>query len=224
MRYLTVLILACSLSACSWWPWRSEKTGNCLDDNSCDSSNPFEEALVGGTWYCYGVDRKQPWDCAQREDPTKVAVISERELPSVEPQDEAPLEIARAEMTFSEEVITDHDERMADREPKTAHPSRNADLFSFADSSFAVQLIALQTIEEIDGFVADHKIADPNYVRIRSQGNDWYVLILGIFSDRAEAQRAAAEWAAINQPLSKPWVRPLGPLKQAALAAEAIGS
>ncbi|MBT4492056.1 MAG: hypothetical protein HOC70_02360 [Gammaproteobacteria bacterium] len=87
-----------------------------------------------------------------------------------------------------------------------------------------MQLIALQTIEEIVVFAADHKITTPNYVRIRSQGNDWYVLILGIYDDEGEADRVAAEWAADHQPLSKPWVRPLGPLKRAALAAETTGS
>lgn len=220
MRYLTLVLLLSSLSACSLWPWKAEKTGNCLDDDSCENTNPFEQLMVEGTWYCYGSDRDAPWDCSQEEDPDKVVALTDPE-PAFIPEDEN-LRSDRAELSFAEEDISIG---APQSEPATSSDSgAQADLFSFADSSFAVQLIALQTIDEITDFADEHDMDSPTYIRIRSQGSDWYVLILGVYRDQDEAESAAADWSERHGPTSKPWVRPLGPLKRAALAAEAADS
>ena len=65
MRYLTLIILVSLISGCSFWPFGKEKTGSCLDDDSCDTPASLEQQLVtNATWYCYGVSRNENWDCS----------------------------------------------------------------------------------------------------------------------------------------------------------------
>ena len=82
-------------------------------------------------------------------------------------------------------------------------------------------MIALQTLEEVARFSARYNLPDANTVEIESQGAIWYVVLLDVFTSKAEADAAADAWNASNQPESKPWVRPTGPLKQAAQRAGA---
>jgi septal ring-binding cell division protein DamX len=199
-------------------PWKSKKTGNCLDDDSCDTSNPFEEQLVGGTWYCYGKSKNEDWDCSQTEDGSKVVAVQvttrnqvyDEPLAIAETQ---PADQHRAEMKLNEELITNNAVITAVVEPVPG------DLLSYPDDAYAIQLIALETIEEATRFASDHDIDMPNLVRIQSQGSDWYVLILDIFGDQDTADQVAAAWNAEHNPSSKPWVRKLGPLKRAAALA-----
>lgn len=245
------------LASCSLWPWRAEKTGSCLDDDSCKNTNPLDEQLVGGSWYCYGSDRDEPWDCSQTEDTAKIAAIPEvseeledeeiaystpilksasqapearvapapvqSEVPQAVQVEEAPepAEPARTETTFSDEVISHSQPELAEPVAPTASriTGSTADrLFDASDNQFAVQLIALQTLEEVEQFVDDHGIRRPMFVKIRSQGSDWHVVILGVYDNQSEAQRVAADWEAEHNPASKPWIRPVGPLKRAALS------
>ena len=79
MRYVTIFFLVTLVTSCSWsWPWGASKTGNCLDDGNCEGANPFEEKLKGGTWHCYGVSKKEPWDCSQEQDDTKISAVEDR--------------------------------------------------------------------------------------------------------------------------------------------------
>ncbi len=240
MRFLTIVLIML-LTSCSWslgWPWGSNKTGNCLDDNSCESSNPFEEKLIGGTWYCYGADRREPWDCSQTQDDNKIVFIVDKPRRVTAP----PASVAdivdrlqkRAEISFQGENIRSAStstpaESMPEQiagiaisEPRgsTGYPAAVA-LAGFSDDSFAVQLIALQTLEEIEEFATLHNIEPVTSIKVRSQGVDWYVLILDIFEDKAMADQAAHDWAQSHEPDSKPWVRQLGPLKEAAQSVDA---
>ena len=236
MRYLTLIILVSLISGCSFWPFGKEKTGSCLDDDSCDTPASLEQQLVtNATWYCYGVSRDDGWDCSQEEDQTRIAVIPDQASPT--PQEEAAA--ARAEMFFEDETISHQQPQAAPTATSamqsgaapvaaadkmmTNSKSQQTGIFGFSDSAWAVQLIALQTMAEVDAFAAAHDLEAPNAVRIRSQGVDWYVMILGVFDDRSAADAAAEAWTDSQQPYSKPWVRPLGPLKQAALEAQSSG-
>ena len=212
MRYLFLIFLTIVLSSCSLWPWRSEKTGTCLDDDSCQNADPLTQELIGGTWYCYGSDRDQPWGCSQTQDDQKiVSVPNERPLKQqIEEQAEKQL----AEQAKEEKAeLQESGIQSSDDEPQPI-----ADLSRFPDDSYTVQLIALQTMEEVQNFAAKHNIRSPTTARIRSQGSDWYVVILGIYDTMSEAQTVASDWQITHNPSSKPWIRPLGPLKQAALA------
>ena len=189
MRYLTVLMVTL-ITSCSWsWPFGNRDTGNCLDDDSCEGANPFEEQLVGGTWYCYGVSRNEPWDCSQQENADKIVAVSPQDGSGSSPSSELPV------------------------------PADNF-LDAFSDDAFVVQLIALQSKDEINAFASDHDLEKPRFIRVRNQDSLWYVLILDVFNDRASADAAADAWESAHNPSSKPWVRSVASLKAAATRAE----
>lgn len=243
MRFLTIVLIML-LTSCSWsfgWPWGSNKTGNCLDDNSCDSSNPFEEKLIGGTWYCYGADRREPWDCSQTKDDNKIVFIVDKPrrvtAPPASVVDIVNRLRERAEISFQDENISSESTStpvestpeqiaeiaMSERRALTGYPA--AEVFAgFSDDSYAVQLIALQTLEELEEFATLHDIEPVTAIKVRSQDVDLYVLILGVFEDKAMADQAAQDWAQTHEPDSKPWVRQLGPLKEAAQSVDASGA
>ena len=88
-------------------------------------------------------------------------------------------------------------------------------LTDYNDDSYAIQLIAVQSLEEANEFSKNYSIDSPKIIKTRSKNSDWYVVILDVFENLEEAQLAAKEWQALNRTQSiTPWVRPMGPLKQ----------
>ena len=238
MRYVTIFFLVTLVTSCSWsWPWGASKTGNCLDDGNCEGANPFEEKLKGGTWHCYGVSKKEPWDCSQEQDDTKISAVEDRPeridspepINSPEPID-SPEPINSPEPALDNEENTAPDDRaeidltdkisnsvelsgMEASTPRTEPPGL---LSGYSNTSFAIQLIALQTLEEVTQYTEKFNLNPPMYVKVRSQGSDWYVVLLGIYETRPEADAASEKWASSHDPYSRPWVRPLHLLKKAA--------
>lgn len=210
------------ITSCSWWPFGGARdSGNCLDDDSCEGANPFEEQLVGGTWYCYGVSRDEPWDCSQEQDSNKIVAVSDEPPPASEPETYEQASFGE-DTTMAETVGLNRAEINNLREEISSQASAPANNFldGFGDDAWAVQLIALQSRDEVESFVAMHGIADPKYVQIESGGAIWFVLILDVFADRASADSAAQVWETENEPSSRPWVRPVSSLKAAARRAD----
>jgi hypothetical protein len=228
MRYVTIFFLVTLVSSCSWsWPWGGSKTGNCLDDGTCEGANPFEEELIGGTWHCYGVSKKEPWDCSQERDDTKIIAITDSparvnrpdwvnslgQINSPEPvldNEKNALAELRAEMAFAD-TISSSAEGAGMEAPGTIDP-----LAGYSNTSFAIQLIALPTLEEVTQYAEDLNLNPPTYVKIRSQDSDWYVVLLGVYEAKPNADAAADEWASSHTTASRPWVRPISPLRKAA--------
>lgn len=223
MRYvkpLMAIFMVTLITSCSWWPFGGGRdTGNCLDDDSCEGANPFEEQLVGGTWYCYGVTPDDPWDCSQEEDNAKAVAVSETP-PEADPAVEEELAIVESVSLNRAEMNNLREEISSQRQSAPSPVAANNFLDGFGDDAWAVQLIALQSRDEVDGFVAKHEISEPKYVQIESGGANWYVLILDVFNDRAAADSAAQAWETENEPSSRPWVRAVRSLKAAANRAE----
>ena len=218
MRYLTIFLVIL-VTSCSWsWPWGTSKTGNCLDDGTCEGANPFEEELKGGTWHCYGISKREPWDCSQERDNTKVVAVTDslERINSPEPalNEENALTESGAEIVLTETIsnpvnVSD----VASSAPQEV----SADLlFRYSNTSFAIQLIAVQTLEEVTQYAEEFNLNAPKYVKIRSQGSNWYVVLLGIYEARSEADVAAEKWASNHNTSSRPWVRPIHPLRKAA--------
>lgn len=230
MRYLTIVLLTSLLSSCAWWPWGSSSTGNCVDDGTCEGSNPFEEQLIGGTWHCYGKDRDEPWDCSQQKDDDKIVSIDEEQIRPLPINSlfggspDADQQPTRAELELNSENISStssSESGSAIRAEDTPTTMTGINLADFDDSSFAVQLIALQTMDEVKKFANDHNIDQAMWIQIESQGSDWYVVLLGVFDSESAAQQAANTWNDVVKPASRPWVRPIGPLRMAADKARA---
>ena len=239
MRYVTIFLVTL-VSSCSWsWPWGTSNTGNCLDDGNCEGANPFEEKLKGGTWHCYGVSKKEPWDCSQERDETKVMAIEDSPEPLIDspelalmdspelalmdspelapmdsPEPELSAEMSLDENTSSAAAVSSM--KGAAMEVSTPAETPTDLLSKYSNSSYAIQLIALRTLDEVSEYTDGLNLNPPMYVKIRSQGSDWYVVLLGIYETRAEADAASEEWASNHDPSARPWVRPIHPLKKAA--------
>ena len=219
MRYVTIFLVTL-VTSCSWsWPWGATKTGNCLDDGNCEGANPFEEKLKGGTWHCYGLSKKEPWDCSQEQDDSKIMAVedSPERINSPEPafvNEEAAAPELRAEMDLADNISNSAEVSAMETPTPQAVPT---DLLAgYSNTSFAIQLIALQTLEQVTQYAEQFNLNPPMYVKIRSQDSDWYVVLLGIYETRPEADAASEKWASSHDPSSRPWVRPLHPLRKAA--------
>ena len=206
MRYATICLITL-LSSCSWsWPWGANKTGNCLDDGTCDGANPFEEELRGGTWYCYGVSKKEPWNCNRESDETKIKVIEEKAFMPSNAED-----TSLKESPFRSTIKAKASLKVS--EPKNS----SSNLFpNFSNGSFAVQLIALKTLEEVKKYAIGLGIKEPILVKVRSKNSDLHVLLAGIYEDRVVAETAAKTWETEHALSSKPWIRPISELRKAA--------
>ena len=245
MRILLILLVTLLASSCSWWPFGKTDTGNCMDDNSCDSSQPIDQASLSGTWHCYGVSRDAPWDCSAKADPSRIVAIGEEKAEPATFATTTPIQKLsaeeRAEIMLGDETIAHRGTaaptgnpvaETAASEPAAAGsmaavtpaadqtPDTASRLFGFPDDSYAVQLIALQSVEEVLGYADRYGLTDPEFVRIESQGSDWYVLLLGVYSTLSEANNVADSWYADRTPDTRPWVRPTGPLKRAVMRAQ----
>lgn len=242
MRYVTIFFLVTLVSSCSWsWPWGGSKTGNCLDDGTCEGANPFEEELIGGTWHCYGVSRKEPWDCSQEQDDTKIIAVKDTPArvnspepglvnsPELElvnspepdlPNEENAQAEPRAEMALADTISSSAEEPGMEASTPAPLPASAPEpidpLSEYSNTSFAIQLIALQTLDEVTQYAEEFKLNPPMYVKIRSQDSDWYAVLLGIYEAKTQADTAAEEWASSHNSSSRPWVRPIKPLKKAA--------
>ena len=232
MRLIILILLTASISTLASCSWFSRGSGNCLDDNSCEGDqNALNVRNTSKTWHCYGKTRGEPWNCLENRDDDLIVAVSDKAPPprpgSIQTDLGTDPAQPRAEISFEDERLSSTDEpitREISAETPTEPPKekKNA-IFSFPPTHYAIQLIALQSVDGILSFATNHNIDSPRYVRILSQGSDWYVLLLGIYADLTTARQSADDWNQAESPESKPWVRPLGPLQEAARNVQATG-
>jgi len=80
---------------------------------------------------------------------------------------------------------------------------------------FTVQLIALQDQRGVVEYAQRNGLPEPLYARIRTAGSNSYVLLLGIYPTREEAETASVEWSRTKTPKVDPWIRQMAPLQDA---------
>ena len=86
-----------------------------------------------------------------------------------------------------------------------------------------MQLFALSSPEAVETFVATAGVPGLAAARVERDGRLFYVLLLGIYRDRANAIRAAESPPEQLEHLT-PWIRPLSTLKQAMLRADDLAT
>ena len=84
---------------------------------------------------------------------------------------------------------------------------------------FAVQVIALSSKESLEAFASEHQIKGMSAAEVVSGDKVMYVLLLGIYESREIAEEAAS---GLPPPFESPWIRSIGSLQQAMLAAEKL--
>ena len=104
-------------------------------------------------------------------------------------------------------------------DPSGAAGLQSASLVQLPENHYAVQIVALQTREEIGRYMAKNNLRDVLKARIARHGQAFHVLILGIYPNLEEARQAATN---LPPPLRNvtPWVRSVGSLQRAMRAAQ----
>lgn len=84
---------------------------------------------------------------------------------------------------------------------------------------FALQMLAVNTPEEIEAYIKDNRLVGMSGARVENNGDIFYVLIVGIYETYGRADEAAKS---LPPPLDdvEVWIRPLGSLQQAMLRAD----
>lgn len=93
-------------------------------------------------------------------------------------------------------------------------PPKPTPIMDLNPDFFAVQLLAMDTVEEMEAFVTSNNLVGMSAAEVEKDGQVFYVLILGIYETFAIAQEASTD---LPPPLETVdvWIRPLGDLQQA---------
>ena len=87
-------------------------------------------------------------------------------------------------------------------------------LMGMPDEYFAVQLVALDSADELDAFVRAHGLGHLPHARVERDGHIHHVLLLGVYETYALAEAASLDPPPPLEP-GDSWIRPLGGLKRA---------
>lgn len=237
MKNPSLFIVLFVLSACSNNPATTSS------DQAESISRAQEKA-----WFCQMAENGEDWQCVQ--DAALARNPKPDRLPAREQTREAGAEISpTAELgpltEDTETEDTDVNSEPAEtsttsNEAASAIPAPTTDLpvhiaLSFRPENpvaltdlpadyFAVQLVAVSRKRDLEEFAELHQIRGMSAARIFSQDQLFYVLLLGVYETYAYAERAVASLGPPFDTL-QPWIRPMGPLQVAMLAAnEQTGS
>ena len=97
-------------------------------------------------------------------------------------------------------------------------PPQPVAIVDLPDTFWAVQLIALSTKESLEAYADKYKIRGMSAARVVAGDQLFYVLLLGIYETRENAEKASQN---LPDPYHKPWIRTIKSLKDAMIAADA---
>ncbi|MDA0790673.1 MAG: SPOR domain-containing protein [Proteobacteria bacterium] len=226
-RFLATLIALALVSGCSLsiFSRDRDREPECRSE-ACGSGQSSSRAQQ--KYYCYG-DQARNWQCSQKPDTSRITTVIPDE--AVPPTTQA---LATREATLSlpspssrpaqADVTNDADQAGSAGEAPgllaspIAGPISDQDrataLLAFPESSYTIQLIAMRSLDPVQEYAASLGIDRPLYVRIRSNGELWYVLLLGVYPDHASAEEARQNWVGTRILKVSPWVRKVGPLQE----------
>jgi septal ring-binding cell division protein DamX len=204
---LSVFILIPLLTSCGLTD-RFFTTNECEDDN-CRAPVLLDNSNVEKKWFCYGAQEGENWDCQNERDPTKITTIQ----PKPEPSRAQP----RATVEMLEATV---DESQPAKATLSATQFYDNEIISYPRDHYAVQLIALRDLEGVQEYAGLNGIQEPKIVKIRNDQTDWYVILLGVYPERSVAESAREDWLTAKVLRVQPWIRQLGPLQDAIMAAE----
>ena len=165
------------------------------------------------SWYCYGKNESE-WDCRNEPEPGLAKAITPKPPEPFSPLDDEPATPASAPPSVP--IVTDEPAQPVDEPFVTGNAIMDA-----PEDYYTVQLIALKGEADVLAFATTNGIAEPMYTRTVSDGESYYILLLGIYPTLAEARKAQEEWEATKALKVEPWVRRIGPLQQSARTAAA---
>jgi septal ring-binding cell division protein DamX len=193
----------------------SKKSAPC-SGASCADDSLLDKSKTNHTWYCYGVTKGAEWDCQEKADPAKIIAIRDAAKPDANPAPLAP--------DMPTTVAPETEAALPAVLPADQPGMNSTDyLLQQPGDLFTVQLIAMQDEQELMQYARLNGIDTPLYTRMMTDGESWYVLLLGLYPDSSSAIMAKTEWHKARNLKAEPWIRQLAPLQDAIRQAQAEG-
>lgn len=185
-------------------------------------------------WFCELAENGTDWQCirsaeaAQAPKPARLpqrAAALQAEPPAARsPRPPAP--VTADPMTDAQEADSQVPEQSRPAEDVPLHvalayrPGQAQRLIDLPDEFWAVQLAAFASPEQLSEYARQHELRGMSAARIARNNTLFYVLLLGVYETRENAERAAAT---VPEALSvEPWIRSLGSLQRAMRAGELL--
>lgn len=181
---------------------------------------------LGEAWFCQMNETRDDWECVQDEalarnpKPTRLPTDPVEPSPFDEAVPALPAVAAPTEGLANPSAAIDfHAITQA-----AVRPDAATAVMQRSPEHFAVQLISTETQALADGFISSHDlddIEDLMTLELAREDEFYYVVLLGVFDNFAEAQAAVA-----SRPESladvQPWIRPLAGIQAGITDAESL--
>lgn len=188
VRFIAILVLALQVSSCAWF--HRDK----CDGKDCDTPELLKAQTTNKTWYCYGKQDSESWDCVDKSMPSRIVAID----PDAGVEAPAPADAPTP----------------ATGKPRPLYDASNSILNEDKDH-YTVQLISSPDKKDIEDYAMIHGVDNPSYVLINDADEPTYILLLGFYDDQDKALNAKDKWRRTHRLKVEPWVRQLGPLQDA---------
>lgn len=214
----TALTLPLLLTGCQSVNNSIDAIGGLFSRDNDEEPSLLDNSETGQEWHCYGKENQPDWDCTELADPARIAAVSAVTIaPSVTAPVATAETVAAPDESTASLVTPDVGEVVMAPAPEMDNQPQivgmGATILQQPADGYAVQLLALQDEERLLAFASKQGLATPLHTRILSAGEPWYVLLLGLYPDRASAETAKRNWIVGKNLELDPWVRNLGPLQ-----------
>jgi len=164
-------------------------------------------------------ESSSPWN-SRAEQVEAEPVVTDAE--SIEMQESAPTEddvamieaeTMPADAAMEQPVYMSEPMPVIEEEPAPVEPmlpesgAMIGDLASQPADYFAVQVVASSTMKQLTDFAQANQISDQWVAETNVDGKTWYVLMLGVYPTKSEAEQALASVSYLG---TQPWVRSVG--------------
>jgi len=230
MKVLSIILLCLLTTACA-------SSAKVTDSSSNDDDNAATTDKVGDTWFCQVGESEGAWDCVQddalaaKPTPTRLPTRAERRLPVLAKQEipypKTTKPAAASVSASSAAPRSAPQSRGSDEANLPPHialsyrPDKPVAILDLPAEFYAVQLVAVSTKGNLEDFASKHKIQGMSAARVWNGDQLFYVLLLGIYETRTNAEAAISSLAPPFDKM-KPWVRSLDSLQQSMLQADKV--
>ena len=178
-----------------------------------------DERAGDDDWFCEPAE-DGGWDCVQ--DPERVANPRPVRLPKplfTDPSPSSPEPVQT--LALPPEVPPQASSVLPLYQQLSFQPEGPTALTDLPATFYAIQLIALSSREDLEQFIADNNLPVMSGAMVERDGERFYALLAGIYTDRETAERAARS---LPDELRAhgPWVRSMESLQAAIERAEQL--
>lgn len=140
-------------------------------------------------------EKSSPWDKPEGQSAEVDSMIKSDEMIEPMPMDQPPIEVMEPEPVVVEEPVV---------------MVSGGSLAQQPDEYFAVQVVASSTMKQLSTFASNNQISEQWVAETMVGGKTWYVLMLGVYPTRAEAEQALS---GVSSLYTRPWIRTVGSIK-----------